>query len=59
MTLLRKSTAMVNQVTEVNVTVLWGEHSAVWLIGIWIIQGSLTTPVLQKRTEGLNCKGAL
>ena len=52
MTLLRKNTAMVTQVTEVNVTVLWDEHSAVWLIGIWIIQGSLTTPVLQKRTEG-------
>jgi len=46
MNILRKSTVMLNHVIEVKVTVLWGEHRAVWLIGTWMLLRSLLSQIV-------------
>ena len=46
MILLRKGTAVQNQAIWVKIAVLRGELRVVWLLGTWMLQGSLPSPVL-------------
>ena len=42
---------MQNHVIEVNVAVLWGEHRAVWLVGIWMLLRSILSQMYKGKRE--------